>query len=191
MKKCTIIIDDVTPFKDLKGRGIRWILEGETALRGLITVKYHEEGSDVHEEIVTYKQEASCRPIGAQSQGKQALQFAWDFFHGQELIVKPTKKGGIYSKGRRQKNGRIIGSTYEWWTEDGKTLLRSNRPDVSGSKRDFFEQEEFCYYDSKRDCLVIRNLPEEMKKGSGWVYVTEGSANELSEARRHGMLNKA
>ena len=127
------------------------------------------------------------RPIGLQSDGKQSLQFAWDWFHGRTLCTKKAKDGGIYSKGRLRRDGRVEGSTYGWWDE-GNLLCRSNYTDVTGSRRPLFEREVFCEYDEKRDVLIIENLPEFMKKGSGFVYNTEGVADELSEARRRGEL---
>ena len=177
----------IRPYKDKLGRGIRWSLKGEGKIRGLIIVSEKNPETEVVTETVTYRQECGMRPIGLQSDGKQSLQLAWDMFHGQSLVVKKAKDGGIYSKGRRTREGKIIGGTFEWWLE-GDLLCRSNRPDVTGSRREFFAREVYCQYDEKRDVIIVNDLPEFMHKGSGWVYNTEGVADERSEARRRGEL---
>lgn len=178
----------IEPYRDLCGRGIRWVLRGENKIRGLIVVTEQFDDGTV-KETVTYRQEAGMRPIGLQSDGKQSLQFAWDMFHGRKVCTKKKSQGGIYSKGRIRKNGDIEGSTYAWWTVSNK-LFRSNYPDVTGSRRPLFNEEQYCEYDETRDCLIIENLPEFMHKGSGFIYNTEGVADELSEVRRHGGLKK-
>lgn len=188
MKKFESKVVSIDPYKDLCGRGIRWMLRGESKIRGLIVVREQFDDGSI-KETVTYRQEAGMRPIGLQSDGKQSLQLAWDMFHGMKVCTLPTKKGGIYSKGRVTRKGDIIGGTFKWWRV-GKELFRSNEPDVTGSRRPYFEAEKYCEYDEARDCLIIENLPEFMRKGSGWVYNTEGVADELSEVRRHGGLKK-
>lgn len=186
MKERKSNVVGIKPYRDKLNRGIRWVLRGESKIRGLIVVtEQFEDGTQ--KETVTYKQEAGMRPIGLQSDGKQSLQFAWDWFHGRTLCVKKAKDGGIYSKGHLRRDGCIEGSTFGWWGE-GNLLCRSNYTDVSGSRRPLFEREVYCEYDPKRDVLIVENLPEFMHKGSGWVYNTEGVADELSEVRRHGGL---
>lgn len=190
-KSCVVNID---PFKDKLGRGIRWVLRGEAKIRGLIVVREQFEDGSV-KETVTYRQEAGMRPCGLQSDSKQSLQFAWDWFHGKTLCVKRSKDGGIYSKGRIRKDGNVEGSTFAWWEEWDQEkgmycLCRSNYPDVKGSRRPLFSREVYGWFDERRDVIIVNDLPEFMHKGSGWVYNTQGIADELSEVRRHGGLKK-
>ena len=190
-KEFTGVVLSINPYKDKLGRGIRWQLSGEGKIRGLIVIRMLKK-DDTIEEIVTYKQECGMRPCGLQSDSKQSLQFAWDWFHGRTLCVKRAKDGGIYSKGRIRKDGNVEGSTFAWWQEwDSEMgmycLCRSNYPDVKGSRRDLFSREVYGWFDKRRDVIIVNNLPEFMHKGSGWTYQTEGEKDEWSEGRRLGL----
>lgn len=151
-------------------------------LRAVIT----EDSDGVQKITITYKSAQAERIIGMQSSGKQLVKFMTYWKKNFSKVTKTAKEGGVYSKGRLNKQGHVIGGTYAYWVE-GDILYRSNYPDVKGSRRDLFEKEAVGTW-TANGVPVLYPLPETMKKSSGFVYRTAGTNDLLSEARRHGWL---
>lgn len=183
MQTCNVRIVSNNAVKGFPFRVIAKDSDGKIqGLRAVIT----EDSDGMQKYTVTYKSAQSERIIGMQSSGKQLVKFMTYWKKDFAVICKTAKEGGVYSKGRLNKQGHVIGGTYAYWIE-GDVLYRSNYPDVKGSRRELFEKEAVGTW-TANNVPVLYPLPETMKKSSGLVYRTEGTNSLLSEARRLGWL---
>ncbi len=176
--------------------------DGDGKIQGLRAVLTRDTLTNEERVTVTYKTQQAERIIGMQSATKKLVQFCTYYGRmilradetAEEYITTPLKDGGFYKTSRRNKRGHIVGGTYAYWLESDGVLYRSNYPDVGGSRRKtadgqplLVEREPVCCW-TKNGVPVLYPLPENMKKGSGFVYQTNGTNNLLSEARRLGWL---
>jgi len=187
MQTCNVRIVSNNPLKGFPFKVVAKDSDNKIqGLRAVVTENY--DGTQTY--TVTYKSAQAERIIGMQSSGKQLVKFMTYWKRDFSVICRKAKDGGVYSKGRLTKDGFVIGGTYKYWVEvvNGQEILcRSNEPDVSGSRRDYFEREVVGTW-TKNNVPVLFPLPETMNKRSGLVYRTNGTNDLLSEARRLGWL---
>ena len=187
MQTCNVRIVSNNPLKGFPFKVVAKDGDGKVqGLRAVVT----EKSDGTQDFTITYKSAQAERIIGMQSSGKQLVRFMTYWKRDFSVVCRKAKDGGVYSKGRMTKDGFVIGGTYKYWVEtvNGQEILcRSNEPDVSGSRRDYFSREVVGTW-TKNNVPVLFPLPETMNKKSGLVYRTNGTNDLLSEARRLGWL---
>ena len=181
MQTCNVRIVSNNPLKGFPFKVIA--KDSDNKIQGLRAV-VTEKSDGTQDVTITYKSAQAERIIGMQSSGKQLVRFMTFWKKDFSKVTKTAKEGGVYSKGRLNKQGHVIGGTYAYWVEDN-ILYRSNYPDVKGSRRALFEREVVGTW-TKNNVPVLFPLPETMNKKSGLVYRTNGTNDLLSEARRLG-----
>ena len=200
MQECRLQIISNDALKGFPFRVLSKDSDGK--IQGLRAVVTRDPITEEEKITITYKTAQSERIIGMQSSSKKLVQFCTYYWKmsakgdtlAEEYITTPLCEGGLYKTSRRNKKGHIVGGTYAYWLEEDGVLYRSNYPDIKGSRRQdknglpvLIEREPVCSW-TKNGVPVLYPLPEVIRKGSGFVYQTNGTNNLLSEARRLGWL---